>query len=166
MVGGRRGRVSCAVEGVDPAIPLFNHDSLISCDVMLIPKSPRCHVMVMPCANPDPTRPDLPSDRQPTDRTPLLTTRKDVDEDERSEGFWREFFLLRPDRAALRRILDGLGPVDMLALEDHTRELFSRAVAAVKSGQGVADLHALDVSLSNSLWRHTWREARGEAKRC
>ncbi|WQF81187.1 Putative armadillo-like helical domain-containing protein [Colletotrichum destructivum] len=70
---------------------------------------------------------------------------KDADDDsERSEGFWREFFLLRPDRAALRRILDGLGPADMLALEEHTRELFARAVAAVKNGQGVADLHALD----------------------
>ncbi|GKT66083.1 DUF1741 domain containing protein [Colletotrichum tofieldiae] len=70
---------------------------------------------------------------------------KDVEDDsERSEGFWREFFLLRPDRAALRRILDGLGPAGMLALEEHTRELFARAVAAVKSGQGVADLHALD----------------------
>ncbi|KAK1963459.1 DUF1741-domain-containing protein [Colletotrichum sublineola] len=70
---------------------------------------------------------------------------KDDDGDyERSEGFWREFFLLRPDRAALRRILDGLGPAAILALEEHTRELFARAVAAVKSGQGVADLHALD----------------------
>lgn len=34
----------------------------------------------------------------------------------------------------------------MLALEEHTRELFARAVTAMKSGQGVADLHALDVS--------------------
>ncbi|TDZ24839.1 UPF0588 membrane protein [Colletotrichum orbiculare MAFF 240422] len=69
---------------------------------------------------------------------------KDEDDAEKSEGFWREFFLLRPDRAALRKILDGLGPADMLALEEDTRELFARAVAAVKSGQGVADLHALD----------------------
>ncbi|KAK2753976.1 DUF1741 domain containing protein [Colletotrichum kahawae] len=69
---------------------------------------------------------------------------KDDEDDDRTEGFWREFFLLRPDRAALRRILDGLGPADMLALEEQTRELFSRAVGAVKSGQGVADLHALD----------------------
>ncbi|KAF6817392.1 hypothetical protein CPLU01_13593 [Colletotrichum plurivorum] len=67
----------------------------------------------------------------------------DDDDDERSEGFWREFFLLRPDRPALRRLLDGLGPAAMLAMEERTRELFARAVAAVKSGQGVADLHAL-----------------------
>nr|XP_036587969.1 uncharacterized protein CTRU02_01981 [Colletotrichum truncatum]KAF6799110.1 hypothetical protein CTRU02_01981 [Colletotrichum truncatum] len=42
----------------------------------------------------------------------------------------------------------------MLALEEQTRELFARAIAAVKSGQGVADLHALDtlsVFLSSAL---------------
>ncbi|KAJ0323898.1 hypothetical protein COL5a_008012 [Colletotrichum fioriniae] len=76
---------------------------------------------------------------------------KDAEDDpERSEGFWREFFLLRPDRAALKRILDGLGPADMLALEEHTRELFARAVTAMKSGQGVADLHALDYAHPSS----------------
>ncbi|KXH63483.1 hypothetical protein CNYM01_05437 [Colletotrichum nymphaeae SA-01] len=72
------------------------------------------------------------------------------DDAERSEGFWREFFLLRPDRPALKRILDGLGPADMLALEEHTRELFARAVTAMKSGQGVADLHALDYAHPSS----------------
>ncbi|EFQ35310.1 uncharacterized protein GLRG_10454 [Colletotrichum graminicola M1.001] len=86
--------------------------------------------------------PTLPTNASPDDPRPGPP---DDDGDyERSEGFWREFFLLRPDRAALRQILDGLGPAAILALEEHTRELFARAVAAVKSGQGVADLHALD----------------------
>ncbi|KAK1975438.1 hypothetical protein LZ30DRAFT_754117 [Colletotrichum cereale] len=86
--------------------------------------------------------PALPTNASPDD--PRLGP-PDADGDyERSEGFWREFFLLRPDRAALRQILDSLGPAAILALEEHTRELFARAVAAVKSGQGVADLHALD----------------------
>lgn len=78
---------------------------------------------------------------------------QDDDDDERSEGFWREFFLLRPDRPALRKLLDGMGPADMLAMEERTRELFARAVAAVKSGQGVADLHALGVSASSNRCR-------------
>lgn len=69
-----------------------------------------------------------------------------------SEGFWREFFLLRPDRPSLRRTFDQLSPADLLHLEEQTRELFSRSVKALKGGdaQGTADLHALDVWLPDS----------------
>ncbi|KXH27844.1 hypothetical protein CSIM01_06763 [Colletotrichum simmondsii] len=89
--------------------------------------------------------PIAPGRASPLDDVQLPDHMADAEDDaERSEGFWREFFLLRPDRPALKRILDGLGPADMLALEEHTRELFARAVTAMKSGQGVADLHALD----------------------
>ncbi|KAK1448684.1 hypothetical protein CMEL01_07999 [Colletotrichum melonis] len=89
--------------------------------------------------------PIAPGRALPLDDLQLPDRMADAEDDaERSEGFWREFFLLRPDRPALKRILDGLGPADMLALEEHTRELFARAVTAMKSGQGVADLHALD----------------------
>ncbi|KAH7367386.1 hypothetical protein B0T11DRAFT_252627 [Plectosphaerella cucumerina] len=69
---------------------------------------------------------------------------KDDDHGERTEGFWREFFLLRPDLGALKNILDQLRPGDMLALEDRTRELFVRGVDAVKEGQGNAQGNALD----------------------
>lgn len=62
-----------------------------------------------------------------------------------SEGFWREFFLLKPDRTSLRRDLDELTPGDLLQIEEQTRELFSRSVKALKGAQGVAELHALDV---------------------
>ncbi|GAB1312674.1 Armadillo-like helical domain-containing protein [Madurella fahalii] len=68
----------------------------------------------------------------------------DADEVERSDGFWTEFFLLRPDRPSLRQILDEIGPNDLLHLQLQTRQLFSRAVAALKNPHGVADLHALD----------------------
>ncbi|KAF3765997.1 DUF1741-domain-containing protein [Cryphonectria parasitica EP155] len=61
-----------------------------------------------------------------------------------SEGFWRELFLLKPDRASLRRILDGLTPADLQHLEEQTRELFSRAVKTLKSSQVVAQTNALD----------------------
>lgn len=72
-----------------------------------------------------------------------------------SEGFWREFFLLRPDRPSLRRLFDQLSPADLLHLEEQTRELFSRSVKALKGGdaQGAADLHALDVWLPGPTWR-------------
>ncbi len=47
-------------------------------------------------------------------------------------------------------MLDSLSPADPLDLEVQTRQLFSRAVACLKNSppEGVADLHALDVSLS------------------
>ncbi|KAH6604940.1 hypothetical protein Trco_006647 [Trichoderma cornu-damae] len=65
-------------------------------------------------------------------------------DDDKSDSFWREFFLLRPKRPALRKTLDEIHPADLLLLEARTRELFSRAIAAVKSGKGLSPLHALD----------------------
>ncbi|KAK3304765.1 uncharacterized protein B0T15DRAFT_558738 [Chaetomium strumarium] len=66
------------------------------------------------------------------------------EEIEKSEGFWKEFFLLRPDRSSLRRILDDIGPNDLLQLHEQTRQLFAQTIAALKNPYGVADLHALD----------------------
>jgi hypothetical protein len=94
---------------------------------------------------------DIPSY---TSTSPPADSRKD-DQDtpdndgHHSEGFWREFFLLRPDRPSLRRLFDQLSPADLLHLEGQTRELFSRSIKALKGGdaQGAADLHALDVWL-------------------
>ncbi|ROW08565.1 hypothetical protein VPNG_06250 [Cytospora leucostoma] len=65
-------------------------------------------------------------------------------EGQHPEGFWTEFFLLKPDRVHLRRILDGLSPGALLQLDEQTRELFSRSVKALRGGQGASDLHALD----------------------
>lgn len=69
---------------------------------------------------------------------------KDEDDHDKSEGFWREFFLLKPDKATLHKILDNLSPDDLLHLQMQTRQLFSRAVACIKSGNAPADAHALD----------------------
>ncbi|KAK4237583.1 hypothetical protein C8A03DRAFT_44557 [Achaetomium macrosporum] len=70
---------------------------------------------------------------------------KDESEElEKPEGFWKEFFLLRPDRPSLRRILDDIGPNDLLQLHHQTRQLFAQTIAALKNPYGVADLHALD----------------------
>jgi hypothetical protein len=78
------------------------------------------------------------------------TNREDDDDDEahtapKSDGFWTEFFILRPDADALRRVLDELGQGDaVLQHEGRTRELFARSVAAVKTRRGPADAHALE----------------------
>ncbi|KAI8955943.1 hypothetical protein F4801DRAFT_183049 [Xylaria longipes] len=69
----------------------------------------------------------------------------DVDaESDKPEGFWREFFLLKPDRASLLKILDNFGPDDLISLQPQTRQLFLRAVACLKIGNGTSSLHALE----------------------
>jgi len=69
---------------------------------------------------------------------------KDEDDHERSEGFWKEFFLLRPDKATLQRILHELSTDDLLHLQAQTRQLFSRSVGCIKRGVAPSDAHALD----------------------
>ena len=39
-----------------------------------------------------------------------------------SDGFWGEFFLLRPDKAGLRQRLDDLGTDDLLHLQVSVQE--------------------------------------------
>ncbi|KAF5646632.1 UPF0588 membrane protein [Fusarium tjaetaba] len=68
----------------------------------------------------------------------------DYDDEEKTDGFWTEFFLLRPDRAALRRILNELSPSHVLSLDVRTQELFARGIAALKGSHSLAQLHALD----------------------
>lgn len=68
---------------------------------------------------------------------------KDEEED-KSEGFWKEFFLLKPDKATLQKTIDQLSPDDLLHLQAQTRQLFSRAVRCIKAGSAPADAHALD----------------------
>ena len=67
---------------------------------------------------------------------------------EKPEGFWKEFFLLKPDPQSLGRMLDEINPGDLLHLHQaQTRQLFARAVAALRNPYGVADLHALEVRI-------------------
>ncbi|KFA67086.1 hypothetical protein S40285_03016 [Stachybotrys chlorohalonatus IBT 40285] len=86
---------------------------------------------------------------QPEVFTPKITQHyhavfKDDEDIDKSEGFWREFFLLRPDPNTLRSILNELHPADVLLLEAQTRELFRQAIATIKHGPSLARLHALD----------------------
>ncbi|KAI0156463.1 hypothetical protein GGR57DRAFT_82737 [Xylariaceae sp. FL1272] len=73
----------------------------------------------------------------------LFKDDEDADTD-KSEGFWREFFLLKPDRATLLEIVGDLSPDDLISLQSRTRQLFLRAVRALKTANGAADLHALE----------------------
>ncbi|KFA53262.1 hypothetical protein S40293_04673 [Stachybotrys chartarum IBT 40293] len=86
---------------------------------------------------------------QPEVFTPKITQHyhavfKDDEDIDKSEGFWREFFLLRPDPNTLRSILIELHPADVLLIEAQTRELFRQAIATIKHGPSLARLHALD----------------------
>ncbi|KAF3387329.1 hypothetical protein F1880_001577 [Penicillium rolfsii] len=66
------------------------------------------------------------------------------DDVEPSEGFWREFFLLPPDRARLHPLLDGLTADETLNLQTQTKHLFARAIREASSGVAPADSYALD----------------------
>ncbi|KAL8883203.1 MAG: hypothetical protein Q9192_007361 [Flavoplaca navasiana] len=73
----------------------------------------------------------------------IFETRDDA-EPEFDDGFWREFFLLRPDKANLRRRLENINVDDLLRTQGATQQLFRQAVAQITSGNGVSDENALD----------------------
>ncbi|KAL8811740.1 MAG: hypothetical protein Q9223_007468 [Gallowayella weberi] len=60
------------------------------------------------------------------------------------DGFWNEFFLLRPDRASLQRRLESISVDDLLHIQGATQQLFQQAVARINSGDAVSDGSALD----------------------
>ncbi|KAF2107274.1 hypothetical protein BDV96DRAFT_506423 [Lophiotrema nucula] len=70
--------------------------------------------------------------------------REDDEDLELSEGFWEEFFLLRPDPQGLKRLLSTLGPDDMLHSQAHSQQLVLRAIMRVKQSKGPADEIALE----------------------
>lgn len=63
---------------------------------------------------------------------------------EHSEGFWREFFLLPPDRGQLSSVLDQLSPDETLNLQVQTQQLFTRAIREANSGVSPVDSYALE----------------------
>ncbi|QQK45750.1 UPF0588 membrane protein [Penicillium digitatum] len=69
---------------------------------------------------------------------------KVADDAEPSEGFWRELFLLPPDRNQLHAILDQLSPDDTIGLQIQTQRFFVRAIREAAAGIAPADSNALD----------------------
>ncbi|PLB38247.1 ARMH3 family protein [Aspergillus candidus] len=67
-----------------------------------------------------------------------------TDYTEPSEGFWREFFLLPPDRAQLHAVLEQLSPDDTLTLQNQTQQLFARAIREAGSGPDPVNSYALE----------------------
>ncbi|KAI9753267.1 MAG: hypothetical protein M4579_005240 [Chaenotheca gracillima] len=69
---------------------------------------------------------------------------QDEEDSEKGEGFWREFFLLRPDKARLRGVLANLPADDLLHFQSQTRLLFSRSIENVNIARAPSDEIALD----------------------
>ena len=64
------------------------------------------------------------------------------------DGFWREFFLLKTDKARLWQRLESLSTTDLLQLQHESQQLFAQALAQIKYGLGPMDENALDVGLN------------------
>ncbi|KAL8838250.1 MAG: hypothetical protein Q9176_005179 [Flavoplaca citrina] len=73
----------------------------------------------------------------------IFETRDDAELDF-DDGFWREVFLLRPDKSNLRRRLENISVDDLLRIQGATQQLFRQAVAQIRSGSGLSDENALD----------------------
>ncbi|KAL8724950.1 MAG: hypothetical protein Q9181_006601 [Wetmoreana brouardii] len=66
------------------------------------------------------------------------------DDPDLTDRFWTEFFLLRPDKASLRRRLEDISVDDLLDIQEQTQQLFRRAVAHIKSDNETSREAALD----------------------
>ena len=62
-----------------------------------------------------------------------------------SDGFWKEFFLLRPNHAKLQRRLDQISPAELIHFQHESQQLFYHAVSELKRRKGPEDENALDV---------------------
>ncbi|KAI7583871.1 DUF1741-domain-containing protein, partial [Hortaea werneckii] len=69
---------------------------------------------------------------------------REVEDDEKPNGFWRELFLLRPDLPKLQQILDDTDPEFLLHVQHQPQQLLLNAVEALKAKQSPSDEHALD----------------------
>ncbi|KAK5175218.1 uncharacterized protein LTR77_000355 [Saxophila tyrrhenica] len=69
---------------------------------------------------------------------------REVDDDEKPEGFWRELFLLKPDVPRLRETLEDIDADFLLHTQHQPQQLVLHAVAHVKGGEAPADENALE----------------------
>ncbi|KAK5011047.1 hypothetical protein LTR28_006089 [Elasticomyces elasticus] len=66
------------------------------------------------------------------------------DDEEHSEGFWRELFLLKPDLIRLEQILENVDSQHLLHFQHQSQQLLLHATAAVKLSTEPSDKNALD----------------------
>ncbi|MCJ1408072.1 hypothetical protein MMC19_002145 [Ptychographa xylographoides] len=69
---------------------------------------------------------------------------KDEDETNHTEGYWSEFFLLRPDKAGLQRRLESVDAEGLLHFQHETQQLFLHAVRQIQCGKAPGDEVALE----------------------
>ncbi|KAF2277592.1 DUF1741-domain-containing protein [Westerdykella ornata] len=94
----------------------------------------------------------LTQDARPESFQPKITRLyetlfRDTEEDhdyELSEGFWEEFFLLRPDRKGLKRVIESVSPDGMLRVQGHSQQLFLGAIKRIRLAKEPSDEIALD----------------------
>ena len=68
----------------------------------------------------------------------------DVDGAIPTEGFWREFFLLKPDKQRLFDILEPMTASELLHINVQTQTFFKRTIAEAGSGRSPANENALE----------------------
>lgn len=96
----------------------------------------------------------LTQDARPTSFQPKIDRlyedlfKQDDEDYADSDGFWGEFFLLKPDKSALERRLEAITTDDLLHIQHETQQLFMRAVYQVKARKAPSDEHALNVRRS------------------
>ncbi|RMZ84228.1 hypothetical protein DV738_g845, partial [Chaetothyriales sp. CBS 135597] len=75
----------------------------------------------------------------------LANNAEDEDDDAvPSEGFWREFFLLKPDKQRLFDILSPLTANELLHIQTQTQAFFGRSIAEATSPRSPQNQHALE----------------------
>ncbi|KAH0289544.1 DUF1741-domain-containing protein [Aureobasidium namibiae CBS 147.97] len=69
---------------------------------------------------------------------------RDRDDEDKPEGYWREFFLLKPDNERFGQLLDDLEAIDLLHASHHCEQFVSHAITYARSGISPSDENALD----------------------
>lgn len=62
-----------------------------------------------------------------------------------SDGFWGEFFSLKPDKSRLKQLLETVEADELIHFQHETQQLFTRAVSQVRLGRPPSAENALDV---------------------
>ncbi|TKX21237.1 hypothetical protein C1H76_6778 [Elsinoe australis] len=72
---------------------------------------------------------------------------REIEDEYKPEGFWRELFLLKPDASRLGHILDDTDADFLLHTNHCSQQLLGHAIATVRAGEAPSDEHALETLL-------------------